>query len=45
VIYAIVAGFLLMGVVRRYSSLSNAIEAELNAVECLRDYLVYLNEE
>lgn len=45
VIYAIVAGFLLVEVLRRYSSLSNAIEAELNAVECLRDYLVYLDDE
>ena len=45
VIYAIVAGFLLVEVLGRYSTLSNTIEAELNAVECLRDYLVYLDDD
>ncbi|BDS05027.1 hypothetical protein NT6N_00670 [Oceaniferula spumae] len=45
VIYAIVAGFLLVEVLGRYGSLSNTIEAELNAIESLRDYLVYLGDE
>ena len=45
VIYAIVAGFLLVEVLGRYSTLSNTIEAELNAIECLRDYLVYLDDD
>ena len=41
VIYAIVAGFLLITVLSRYSSLSQTIEDELNAVESIRDFLVY----
>ncbi len=41
VIYAIVAGFLLITVLNRYSSLSQIIEDELNAVESIRDFLVY----
>jgi len=41
VIYAIVAGFLLITVLNRYSSLSQIIEDELNAVESVRDFLVY----
>ncbi len=41
VIYAIVAGFLLVTVLNRYSTLSQTIEDELNAVESIRDFLVY----
>jgi hypothetical protein len=44
VIYAIVAGFLLVEVPGRFGRLSNTIEAELNAVESLRAYLVYLGD-
>lgn len=45
VIYAIVAGFLLITVLNRYSALNQAIEDELNAVESIRDFLVYFDEE
>jgi len=41
VIYAIVAGFLLVTVLTRYSALGQVIEDELNAVESVRDFLVY----
>ena len=41
VIYAIVAGFLLITVLNRYSALSQTIEDELNAVESIRDVLIY----
>lgn len=42
VIYAIIAGFLLLDVLGRYGALARTCEAELNAVECIRDFLVYL---
>ena len=45
VIYAIIAGFLLVEVLGRFGALNNAIEAELNAIECLRDYLIYLDDD
>ncbi len=41
VIYAIVAGFLLITVLSRYSALSQTIEDELNALESIRDFLIY----
>ena len=45
VIYAIVAGFLLVSVLNRYGVLNQTIEDELNAIECVRDFLVYLDDE
>ena len=45
VVYAIVAGFLLVTVLSRYSALSQTIEDELNAIESIRDFLVYLDDE
>lgn len=45
VIYAIVAGFLLVTVLNRYSSLSQTIEDELNAIESIRDFLVYFGSD
>jgi len=45
VVYAIVAGFLLLTVLNRYSALSRVIEDELNAVESIRDFLVYLRDD
>lgn len=45
VIYAILAGFLLITVLNRYSSLSQTIEDELNAIESIRDFLVYLGSD
>ncbi len=45
VAYAIVAGFLLVTVLNRYSALSQTIEDELNAVESVRDFLVYFGED
>jgi hypothetical protein len=44
VIFAIVAGFLLLTVLNRYSDLNQTIEDELNAVESVRDFLVYLDD-
>ena len=44
VIFAIVAGFLLVTVLNRYSNLNQIIEDELNAVESVRDFLVYLDD-
>ena len=44
VIFAIVAGFLLVTVLNRYSNLNQTIEDELNAVESVRDFLVYLED-
>jgi uncharacterized membrane protein len=41
VIFAIIAGFLLVTVLSRYSNLNQTIEDELNAVESVRDFLVY----
>ncbi len=41
VVYAIVAGFVLITVLTRYGALSQTIEDELNAVESIRDFLVY----
>jgi hypothetical protein len=43
VVYAIVAGFLLITVLNRYSTLSQVIEDELNAVESIRDFLIYFH--
>ncbi len=45
VIYAIVAGFLLVTVLGRYSSLCQTLEDELNAIESIRDFLVYFETE
>ncbi len=45
VIYAIVAGFLLVTVLNRYSSLHQTIEDELNAIESIRDFLLYLEDD
>ena len=44
VVYAIVVGFLLATVLTRYGTLSQAIESELNAIECIRDFLAYFDE-
>ena len=44
IVYAIVAGFLLVTVLTKYSDLSQAIENELNAIETVRDFLIYLND-
>lgn len=44
VAYAIVAGFLLVTVLNRYSALSQTVEDELNAVESIRDFLVYFGQ-
>jgi uncharacterized membrane protein len=38
IVYAIVAGFLLVTVLSKYSDLSQAIENELNAIETVRDF-------
>ncbi len=45
IVYAIVAGFLLVTVLTKYSDLTLAIENELNAIETVRDFLTYLNDE
>lgn len=45
VVYAIVAGFLLVTVLTRYGALSQTIEDELNAVESIRDFLVYFSAD
>ncbi len=42
-LYAIIAGFLLVTVLGRHGDLSDACESELNAVEDIRDFLVYLD--
>jgi len=44
IIYAILVGFLLIEVLRRFSSLSSTIQEELNAAEDIRDFLVYIDE-
>ena len=44
IVYAIVAGFLLVTVLTKYSDLSLAIENELNAIETVRDFLIYLTD-
>jgi hypothetical protein len=41
VVYAIVTGFLLITVLNRYTTLNQTIEEELNAIESIRDFLVY----
>ena len=45
IVYAIVAGFLLVTVLTKYSDLSLVIENELNAIETVRDFLTYLNKK
>ena len=45
IVYAIVAGFLLVTVLTKYSDLSQALENELNAIETVRDFLTYLDDE
>ncbi len=45
VVYAIVAGFLLVTVLTRYAALSQTFEDELNAVESIRDFLIYLSAD
>lgn len=45
IVYAIVAGFLLITVLTKYSDLSLAIENELNAIETVRDFLIYLSDK
>jgi hypothetical protein len=45
IVYAIVAGFLLVTVLTKYSDLNQVIENELNAIETVRDFLTYLNDE
>ncbi len=42
-LYAIISGFLLVDVLGRYNDLTNTFEAELNAVEDVRDFLVYVD--
>ena len=44
IVYAIVAGFLLVTVLTKYSDLSQTIENELNAIETVRDFLTYLED-
>ena len=44
IVYAIVAGFLLVTVLTKYSDLCLVIENELNAIETVRDFLTYLND-
>jgi len=45
IVYAIVAGFLLVTVLTKYSDLSQVIENELNAIETVRDFLTYTDDE
>ena len=45
IVYAIVAGFLLVTVLTKYSDLNQVIENELNSIETVRDFLTYLNDE
>lgn len=43
VLYAILVGFLLVTVLNRFSSLSQVIEEELNVLEDIRDFTIYLD--
>jgi hypothetical protein len=45
VIYAIISGFILLDVLNRHTDLASTVESELNAVEDLRDFLVYIDGE
>jgi len=42
-IYAIVSGFLLVEVLNRFNKLSEVVEAELNAISDVRDFLLYID--
>ncbi len=42
-IYAIVSGFLLVEVLNRFNKLAEVIEAELNAIGDVRDFLIYMD--
>ena len=42
-IYAIVSGFLLVEVLNRFNKLSEVVEAELNAISDVRDFLIYVD--
>lgn len=43
VLYAIMVGFLLIGVLDRFNAISRDIEEELNALQDIRDFTIYLN--
>lgn len=43
-IYAIMVGFLLLDVLNRFHAMSSIIQDELNAVEDIRDFLIYLDK-
>ncbi|UCG54573.1 MAG: DUF4239 domain-containing protein [Dehalococcoidia bacterium] len=45
IVYAIVIGLLLVEVLRRFHNLSNTFQDELNAVEDIRDFLTYVEEQ
>ena len=42
-IYAIVSGFLLVEVLNRFNKLAEVVEAELNAISDVRDFLIYVD--
>lgn len=42
-VYAILSGFLLVDVLNRFNKLSETMEDELNAVEDIRDFLLYID--
>ena len=45
VIYAIIVGMLIVEAVRRHNNLNSIIEQEINAIEDIRDFLVYLDDD
>lgn len=44
VVYAVISGFLLAQLLTRYHQLSNRIHEELNALEDIRDFLIYVDD-
>lgn len=44
VVYAVIAGFLLAQLLTRYHQLSSRLHEELNALEDIRDFLVYVDD-
>ena len=45
VIYAIIAGFLILSGLEKYNSLNELLELELNSIQDIRDYLYFLDKD
>ena len=42
ILYAIIIGFILIGALGRYEQLKLAVDSEINVIQNIRDFLIYL---